>query len=242
MKIDIYPVHKSFNTLLELYPPVLANKFIPKWYKSQKLTHIDNNKEISNAKRCPAIQDYMFDGFVIPAWSDITLIKTNNGIQWVVSVGNSFALPQDYTWISGQSEKQITGMNINALDNYGVLKLNSPYYFRTEKGYGLEFQDLFYQFRKDIKFLPARVRTDIWNEVNFPFEFYENIEKKDNFKIEIKAGDPLIMVKPYKIDESFKLNINNFDDKINKEIEKQNILNSSLSMSWNKYIKALKLR
>lgn len=240
MKINIYPLYKSFEPLLELYPPLPANKFIPEWYKSQKLTHTVDNKKIPNAKKCPAIQDYMLDGFVIPAWSDITLTKLDNRIKWEVAVGNSETLPQDFNWIGGQDLKQIKGMNINYLENYGILKLVCPYYFETQKGYGLEFQDMFYHFRKDIRFLPGKVKTDVWNEVNFPFEFYENVNNKNNYSIEIKAGEPLIMVKPYKINNSFKLNINKYNENVIKKITKRNILHSSLSMDWNKFLRAIK--
>ena len=37
VEISIYPRTKSFAHLLKLYPPVLANQYLPEWYKEQKL-------------------------------------------------------------------------------------------------------------------------------------------------------------------------------------------------------------
>ena len=35
MEIEIIPKLKRYEPLIEMYPPQLANKFLPEWYKKQ---------------------------------------------------------------------------------------------------------------------------------------------------------------------------------------------------------------
>ena len=43
INIDVYPRHKDFEDLLELYPLQPANRYLPDWYKQTKITkHIDD--------------------------------------------------------------------------------------------------------------------------------------------------------------------------------------------------------
>jgi len=36
MEIEIIPKLKRYEPLIEMYPPQLANKFLPEWYKKTK--------------------------------------------------------------------------------------------------------------------------------------------------------------------------------------------------------------
>ena len=47
MEVNIYPRIKEFEHLLELYPPIKANKFLPEWYKNQKF----NNPQASSFEK-----------------------------------------------------------------------------------------------------------------------------------------------------------------------------------------------
>ena len=185
---------------MNLYPPVLANKFLPEWYKKQKsykrgdinTSSIFSAWDKRQAKKCPAIQEVVTQGIVIPAWTDIHIVKNDN--EWNGTIGVE-VYDND---IEYQNQNQIEHMNLNAIDNYGILKLNSPYTFVTPSGYGMEFQDPFYHIRRNIKLLPGKVETDIWHSANFPFEFYEDLNKLDKKHIFIKAVDPLLICNPYK--------------------------------------------
>ena len=127
-------------------------------------------------------------------------------------------------------------MNLNAIDNYGILKLNSPYTFVTPSGYGMEFQDPFYHIRRNIKLLPGKVETDIWHSANFPFEFYEDLNKLDKKHIFIKAGDPLLICNPYKKEKNkIDLQLEKYSDEQAEIIDKQIITYTSKSQSWVDY-------
>ena len=98
-------------------------------------------------------------------------------------------------------------MNLNDLQNNGLLKLVTPFYFGTPKGYGLEFLDPFYHIRNTLRFLPARVETDIWNEVNFVFDTNNHVRDYLDGEVLIKAGDPICIAVPYKKTLKSKLQI-----------------------------------
>lgn len=217
INVNIYPREPEYQHLLELYPVQPANKFLPDWYKkSKKLKRIDQkgfDGQSPHAKECPAIQDEMTNGFVIPAWSDMYFDIKNGDVNWEITTGRKIVrsnLNKEYQWMGSQNTAQISLMGLNAIANYGVLKLMTPYYFETPKGYGLRFSDMFYHDKKHIRVLPGQVETDIWHEVNFPFEFILPLEMDTKFVIE--AGEPLVMVTPYKKDTRYKLNNKKYDE------------------------------
>lgn len=236
--IKIYPVNKKAEVLMNLYPPVLANKFLPEWYKKQKsykrgdinTSSIFSAWDKRQAKKCPAIQEVVTQGIVIPAWTDIHIVKNDNEWNWTIGAE---VYDND---IEYQNQNQIEHMNLNAIDNYGILKLNSPYTFVTPSGYGMEFQDPFYHIRRNIKLLPGKVETDIWHSANFPFEFYEDLNKLDKKHIFIKAGDPLLICNPYKKEKNkIDLQLEKYSDEQAEIIDKQIITYTSKSQSWVDY-------
>jgi len=237
--INIYPRYPQFEDLLELYPPQPANKFLPEWYKKNKISNKLNlfgpDKEHPHAKNCPAIQEEMLNGIVLPAWSDIWIDMKDNEVNWKTTVGENFFIP-NWKWIGSHNLQQIKSMNLNTIVNFGILKLFSPYYFSTPKGYGLSFRDVFYHHRKDIRLLPGMVETDIWHEVNFPFEFTQDITNQET-KFIIEAGSPLMLLTPYKINEKYNLKLNKFNDKFYGKQKKNTSLMFSISNKWFNYKK-----
>jgi len=241
--IKIYPVNERAETLMNLYPPVLANKSLPEWYKKQesyKRGDINHSSVPSawgqrQAKKCPAIQEVVTQGIVIPAWSDVYIVKNENYWDWSVSA-EVFTSGENKGDISYQNMEQIKGMDLNVIPGYGILKLMSPYSFVTPEGYGLEFQDPFYHIRRDVKMLPGRIETDIWHTVNFVFEFYKDLDKEKKEHIFIKAGEPLLICNVYKKEKNkLDLQLENYNEKHQKIIDTQLITLRSRSESWIDY-------
>ena len=133
--IKIYPVNKTAETLMNLYPPVLANKFLPEWYKKQdsyKRGDINTSSVFDawghrQGRKCPAIQEVITQGIVIPAWTDVNIVKNENTFKW--TVGQAVYSDEDGGDINYQSFHQIKGMNLNTIEGYGILKFISPYTF-----------------------------------------------------------------------------------------------------------------
>ena len=238
MNIDIFPVYQEFERLLELYPPQLANKFLPDWYKKQdfaKYFDTRNSNQPIQARNCPAIQEVMTDGIIIPAWSDIYFWVDEEVLYWEVPVSKAFS---DFLWIGQQGTDQVEGMPFKYHKNFGILKLNSPYYFRSPEGYGIEFSDPAYHLRRDIKVLSGRVESDIWHETNFPFEFQVDVNSLEDKKLMIKAGEPLIMMRLYKKEINTKVHLSKFDKEFVELQATNSALHTSQSQEWVRYKKA----
>ena len=91
--------------------------------------------DMKQAKQCPAIQDIVSEGFIIPAWQDIYFIKDGKLMSW-----RTYADKDEVSSsIRFQGVGQLTDMPTNHLPDYGIAKLIAPYYFSTPKGYGIYF-------------------------------------------------------------------------------------------------------
>lgn len=210
MKIEIIPSSPKFEPLLEIHRPIPANKFLPDWYKKMGLGDMLETKfygeDFVTAKKCPAIQDMVSDGFILPLWGKL-YFKTEydeegevSGMKYDFSLRDSFNEHAD-DWIGHHGDVQLGEMDINRTSLGGVMKLKYPFSFIVPKGYNLMFTDPFYHFRKDVRCLSGIVESDKWGQITFPFELLS-----DKFIIEF--GTPFVHVYPMaRMDEKFELDI-----------------------------------
>jgi len=211
MIIKVKPIQENYEKFLELHPPVLSNQLLPDWYKKMKIgNHYDTflGKNIINAKNCPAIQDIITTGFIIPLWANFyfkTMYDENNNPimqEWdfTARINENDSVTE---FITSHDQKQIKGMDLKTNLNQEVLKIKLPYYFEIPKGYNILYSDPFYHFRQDIRLLSGIVEGDKWGYIQFPFEILKS-------KFQIKAGTPLIHCLVYKReDEKLILDITN---------------------------------
>ena len=199
MKLTIIPNHPKFENLIRLYPPVLANKILPDWYKSKKFStqheHWKNsmgydNSEVITAKNCPAVQDLISTGVVLPIWSKFSFVteRDNEGNitkqNWRFQAANAYG-DNLQEHLSYHTEEQVKDLNIKTTVDGKLLKIFCPYKFIAPEGYNILFTDPYYHFRQDIRCLPGIIEADKWGFVTIPFEIL-----KDEF--EINAGEPLV--------------------------------------------------
>lgn len=243
MQLNIYPIHKEFEHLLDLYPPKSAKYFIPEWYKKHKnITRKDiivEPNSIAHVKQCPAITDYLSTGIVIPAWSDILVyVNKDNEVRWEVSVGNALVYNHiNWNWVQHHSENQIKDTPIQSIEGFGVLKLTCPYAFVTPDGYGIKVSDPFYHERKMLRILPGKIETDIHHEINFPFETDLPLDGQEYKLNVIKAGEPLFMVDVYKKETNTDVVINTYSDEFKHKYDRNNVQQFSTGTNWNRYKK-----
>lgn len=217
MRIEVIPLQKNYKHFLEYHPPVKANKILPQWYKKLNLgevkesyfSYIDGRETGLTAKNCPAIQDIVSTGFIIPLWSDFGFDT------FEVKSGDISETRESWYFTAPDAVKEELGQHLSYHDNYQigdmdigteagggkVLKITLPYRFKLPKGYSIMYTDPFYHFRRDIRCLSGIVEADKWGSITFPF----SIEKEKFF---IKAGTPLVHCFVYKRNTSnFDLNI-----------------------------------
>lgn len=224
MNITTIPLHKRYEKILDLYPPQKGNKFLPEWYKKNKfINHYESHhnfykgKEIAGAKNCPAIQDIITTGFVIPLWANFYFTTLDNGeYVYEFTISNATGESIDIH-VNNHGENQTHGLDLEKTSDGMILKLMLPYWFQVPEGYNLLFTDPFYHFRKDIRCLSGVVEGDKWGTIQVVFEIL-----KPEFHIE--AGTPLIHVIPYRR-ETLNFTSRNGEEEEYKAIEKKmNIL------------------
>lgn len=172
------------------YAPILpANHFFPDEFKNLSPGEVCpfdpfHSASLLTARLCPALNQYMSSGYIIPAWQDIEIKFDSNG-DWRMNFSNP-----DYR-NSTHSEEQFPEM-INRFEFRTAIKLISPWSIKTKPGYSLMWLPLFYH-NLNYQALPAILDSDtIPNEMPINLMF---LEKKDTL---IKLGDPLVQVIPFK--------------------------------------------
>lgn len=214
-------MEERWEKLLELYPPVKANKLLPQWYKDTKLSNKFEGFKGTNPqtiKDCPAIQDFVSEGFVIRLWGhfyfhteyDERDMPVRESWDFTPRMANGENI-KDY--VNGHGIRQHEMIEMQTTLNGDVLKFKLPYTIEVPEGYNIAFVDPFYHERKEIRFLSGIVQQDRWSYVQFPFEILS-----DSFMLE--AGTPLVLAIPYKRDEEkIKLNILKGDEEHYKKVK-----------------------
>lgn len=230
MDIDIIPLKKEYEIFAEMYPPITTNKLLPNWYKKSKLgTHLEHFKYQHNSvdnnpltiKNCPAIQDFVSEGIVIPLWGNLTMY-TNEVSSDIVDQRWDFSArfgtkdePLEPNFISYHDKRQFEELPIKPLKNNMLMKIQMPYKIIVPKGYNIFYTDPFYHFRNEFRCLPAIVEADKWGFVTFPLEIL-----KDTFQVQ--AGTPLIQCFIYKRnEEKLNLKVKKGSDEDYKSIQKE---------------------
>lgn len=214
--VKVVPIAEQFRELLELYPPVKSNKLLPEWYKKMSLSnshdhlisqyHDSKIASEMGAKNCPAIQDILSEGFIVPMWSkfDFATTQVNNTIKQNYHLhfldSPQFKDEKVENHLSYHTPSQLGDMDLKLSADKKLYKLFCPYYFILPEGYNIMYTDPFYHFRKNVRFLSGVVQADKWGSITFPFEIYN-----DNFSIEV--GTPLVHCFVYKRDDT-DVNIN----------------------------------
>ena len=172
------------------YAPVMpASHFLPEEFKNLPTGQVCpfdpfHEADLLTARLCPALNQYMSAGYVIPAWQDME-IKFDDDGNWRMNFSNP-----DYRNFT-HPEEQFTGM-IDRFQFRTAIKLASPWSIKTKPGYSVMWLPMFYH-NVNYQVLPAILDADtIPNEMPVNLMF---LEKKDTL---IKLGDPLVHIIPFK--------------------------------------------
>ena len=108
--------------ILKYSPIEKANKFIPKWWK--KIPSVNNTADHSEPtiKGCSGIIEQYKRGLIIPMWSDLSIIMTDQSYSWKFSDGISNAEVHSNGLDSFLNPKE-----------YAHLKLISPWFLNTKE-------------------------------------------------------------------------------------------------------------
>jgi len=196
--------------LEKIAPIEPAIKHFPKWFKDLKAFPEEAGKNFAGTvKTCPSFVDIYKNAFVMSLWCDLKLIINNeNDWRWE-SPSEAFQFSshrsmQYSNWLP-EHEKEKVKL---------VLKPDCPWRCKTEKGYMLMQQPLYYHFNDVFEVLPGFIDSDIYHEINQQMVF------KKTGEFFIPKGTPICLYYIIKR-EQFKLYNVHYDDPIIKNYNKK---------------------
>lgn len=209
------------------HAPVLpASKFLPKEYEKLQAGSkcpFDHLQEASmlSIKMCPAVNNFMNAGYVIPAWCDIEI--KFEGDQYRINYSNFNYQHRTHP------DEQFTGM----FDRFKVrtdIKLDSPWAIKTAPDYSVMWMPMWFH-NSNFQAVPAIVDTDRvpnHNPINIML-----FEPKDTV---IKMGDPLVQLIPFKREPVAAIS-REYNESDNKRIQSIMGLGQLSKYGWRQFIK-----
>ena len=161
----------------------LAKDVKPKWLSNQR-----NNEPKDKFVQCPGMDDLYKAGYIIPAWTDITIKANKAGT--MVKFQNLYTVPE-----ARMSPKLVSDIiEIDKNVKFTPIKITTPWSIFTKRGYSALVQPatFHFPFLRDIFIYPGIVDYDNFSTVNVIFCALRECE------IFIPAGTPLLQVIPYK--------------------------------------------
>jgi len=201
MKIRGIEFRTDIEGLEKTHPPQPSNFYMPKWFKTMpsiieqqpepkppnyfgKVGETAKQFYSFTVKKCPAIVDFLTQGYVIPFWCDMLIQRDHMMLEW-----DNKGFPSKLEFHDGQ---QVTHWKFKSTDFKTPVKFENPWRIYTPKGYSVAFFQPEYQFETRFTVLPGVVETDNYHQVHFPAIIH------DTQDFVIKAGTPFMQVFPYK--------------------------------------------
>lgn len=214
-------------------PVMLAKDCFPEaWSKLEKshITEWDNMKNESRItiKNCPAVTEWMQQGYVIPAWCDIEcMIDWPNG-RYGIRYSNNNMQPK------GHVEHQFKPLLDHQTPTPFSFKLDNPWSISTKPGWSIQFMPLFYH---DLPFQAVPGILDPDSQVNRqPI----NILAKGKESFMIKMGTPILQIIPFKRMEVHGIS-REMKFKDDKRLHGIQSLNNLSRFGWRNFIRNKKL-
>jgi hypothetical protein len=171
--------------VLESAPIVSAMKHTPDWWKDLPVSYMENNHYPKGTmKNCIGFTNYYKHSFVLPLWSDLAIKITED---------------KNYFW---QFSDQITSANVhniqkqatNLLNNFGHIKIDSPWLFKEKQGIKFIWSHPTYNYENsnDVVSFPAII--DYKNQHGTNINLMVNLENSKN--ILIPHGQPMAFITP----------------------------------------------
>lgn len=207
-KIIFWSHIKGLETIIPIEKGI---KFFPDWFKKLKSHPEEYGKTfVGTVKSCPSFVDFYRHGYVVPLWCDLR-VTIREDYSW------GWQSPSELFQFTEHSRMQYKNwIPENAQENIKlVLKANCPWRCKTEKGYMLMQQPLYYHFNDTFEVLPGFIDSDRYHEINQQMVF------KKFGEFFIPRGTPLAIYYVIKRDD-FELHNVHFDDPIIKNYNEEN--------------------
>lgn len=185
----------------QMFPIVPAKEIIPDWYKTMPHT-IEKGycpvksqaNQASTVRSCYGINTLLKTGFVMRAWSDVSILVYPNGEIASATPNGTFNVTA-----------HPTGQHTGYMDGYRFIKLGSPWYMFDESDTKYMFTNLPYHSQLPLDYI---VPTGIL-EFNYQHDsnFFLGVKvKPEPYEVYIPAGTPLAHLIPL-TEDKIELNV-----------------------------------
>ena len=138
--------------------PVPSQKLFPDYFKNLSPTVASGGPKAlsSSAKKCVPIKDALSSGFIIPFWSDVSVVAENGNLQ--INFPPNLQMENS---LSQHSHEQIIDHPLSKIP-YGdiPLKWHNPWIIETQKGYSCLFTSPLNHLETRFKLFDGVVDTD----------------------------------------------------------------------------------
>ena len=172
-----HPMEEFEKYVFENLYPRLASEYRPPYVKTGPVSH------------CPGIQDLYSRGYVIPICFDYRMVfRFGELIE---------ETPSEYIqWHS--PELSNISPHFQSQEFYErIVKIYGPWSVRTEPGFSLMQCPMWYNYGTNLEGTPGIVEASFYPRMNTPF-FIRNKPHLEEHIVELKQGDPLCIVYPFK--------------------------------------------
>ena len=170
------------NYVFENLYPRLASEYRPPYVKTGPVSH------------CPGIQDLYSRGYVIPICFNFRMVFRFGEL---IEETPSYRAPSQYIqWHS--PELSNIKPHFESQEFYErIVKIYGPWSIRTEPGVSLIQCPMWYEYGGNLKATPGIIESSFYPKINVPF-FIRNKPHLEEHIVELKEGDPLCIVYPFK--------------------------------------------
>jgi hypothetical protein len=170
--------------------PQPTKNFYPSWWTNMPTTIVTSfntliKETALTAKTCPSFFQLFNEGYVIPAWCDMTFVYDKTTDQYAWQTGKTGSIFEMSTHSNFQFIDHANYLFQNKQASF-IFKADSPWKIFTPKGYSCFQLPLFYHFNNDWTVLPGILNSDVFHNINIQIAYFG-----DKTEVYIKKGTPL---------------------------------------------------
>lgn len=182
-----FAIDPRFYSAYSIYKPDYSYKFLPSWFKNLPhhlpiKTGYDVEFDISSVKKCPGIRTNLFNGFIIPMWSDL-YIKVMPDKTYYYNTAD------EKTSCHSHMPDQFKGF----YDSHVHIKIASPWRIKTHKEIKFYWTEPYYFHQEPRSFVIMPALMEFYYQHTTNIHIFAPV-KKEPYTIKLQAGDPLIQL------------------------------------------------
>lgn len=187
--IEFISIGEYYSNVVEDFPSP-ATKYVPNWWKKME-PYVDGKLKIhgknssATGKKCMPMFDAITCGYIIPLWTDIMVVKTNDS--------HSVSWKTNESVFGVHDTRQSDGVENPKYFSSAAFKYNNPWVIKTPPGWStlithpMGYHDL-----------PFRMISGVVDTDKYPQDINPVFWFRQDFEGIIEKGTPMVQIIPIK--------------------------------------------